>query len=173
MLLKFERAAASLQPRSAKYVFGIPQGRFYADASQRRRKRARCWRGCCWKNLILLMDEPTQPPDIRKWLKSAQVGKAIIVVGHDRAFLDAVANRVLEIIGHIDATAATTAYDHNADRRRSKWRSRQQRRSPKPRITSAADGRAQRRKGHNASWARRRLDSPSRCVIDLQTTLRM
>ena len=74
---------------------------------------------------LLLMDEPTNHLDLEgiEWLeeqlKSWKGG--IIVVGHDREFLDTVANRVLEMeFGHIDAYRGNyTAYvQQRGDRRR-------------------------------------------------------
>ncbi|MBN2393479.1 MAG: ABC-F family ATP-binding cassette domain-containing protein, partial [Anaerolineae bacterium] len=74
---------------------------------------------------LLLMDEPTNHLDLEgiEWLEEqlkAWKG-GIIVVGHDREFLDAVANRVLEMeFGHIDAFRGNyTAYvQQRVDRRR-------------------------------------------------------
>ncbi len=52
---------------------------------------------------LLLLDEPTNHLDIRsiEWLESFlnETAKTVVVVSHDRFFLDRVANRVLDLIG--------------------------------------------------------------------------
>lgn len=56
---------------------------------------------------VLLLDEPTNHLDIEsiQWLEQflAQSGKAVVLVSHDRAFINNVTNRTLEITcGHIE-----------------------------------------------------------------------
>lgn len=56
---------------------------------------------------VLLLDEPTNHLDIEsiQWLEQflAQSGKALVLVSHDRAFINNVTNRTLEITcGHIE-----------------------------------------------------------------------
>jgi ATP-binding cassette subfamily F protein 3 len=137
---------------------------------------------------LLLMDEPTNHLDLEgiEWLeeqlKSWKGG--IIVVGHDREFLDTVANRVLEMaFGHIDAYRGNySAYvQQRADRRRQQqaaFETQQQeiaktedyiRRYMAGQRTSQAKGRQRRLERVE------RLDRPmeqSHIHIDLQTTLR-
>jgi ATP-binding cassette subfamily F protein 3 len=137
---------------------------------------------------LLLMDEPTNHLDLEgiEWLeeqlKSWKGG--IIVVGHDREFLDTVANRVLEMeFGHIDAYRGNyTAYvQQRADRRRQQqvaYETQQQeiaktedyiRRYMAGQRTSQAKGRQRRLERVE------RLERPieqHHIHIDLQTTLR-
>ena len=63
---------------------------------------------------LLLLDEPTNHLDIDAltWLESfiASYRGAVVVVSHDRSFLDAVATRILELD---DVTRSVTAYNGN------------------------------------------------------------
>ena len=137
---------------------------------------------------LLLMDEPTNHLDLEgiEWLEEQLKNwkGGIIVVGHDREFLDTVANRVLEMeFGHIDAYRGNyTAYvQQRTDQRRQQqvaYETQQQeiakteeyiRRYMAGQRTSQAKGRQRRLERVE------RLERPmeqSHIHINLQTTLR-
>ena len=137
---------------------------------------------------LLLMDEPTNHLDLEgiEWLEEQLKNwkGGIIVVGHDREFLDTIANRVLEMeFGHIDAYRGNyTAYvQQRVDRRRQQqvaYETQQQeiakteeyiRRYMAGQRTSQAKGRQRRLERVE------RLERPieqQHIHIDLQTTLR-
>ena len=137
---------------------------------------------------LLLMDEPTNHLDLEgiEWLEEQLKNwkGGIIVVGHDREFLDTVANRVLAMeFGHIDAYRGNyTAYvQQRTDRRqqqRAAFETQQEeiantedyiRRYMAGQRTSQAKGRQRRLERVE------RLERPmeqSHIHIDLQTTLR-
>ena len=70
---------------------------------------------------MLLLDEPTNHLDIEsiQWLEQFMVtkAKAVVLVSHDRAFIDNVTNRTIEIsLGHIYDYAVS--YSHFVELRR-------------------------------------------------------
>ena len=72
---------------------------------------------------LMLLDEPTNHLDIRsiEWLEKflKETAKAVIVVSHDRIFLDRVVNRILEIDNSRlqDYAGNYTAYVHEREKR--------------------------------------------------------
>jgi ATP-binding cassette subfamily F protein 3 len=72
---------------------------------------------------LMLLDEPTNHLDIRsiEWLEKflKETAKAVVVVSHDRIFLDRVVNRILEIDNSRlqDYAGNYTAYVHEREKR--------------------------------------------------------
>jgi len=137
---------------------------------------------------LLLMDEPTNHLDLEgiEWLEEQLKNwkGGIIVVGHDREFLDAIANRVLEMAsGRIDAYRGNyTAYvQQRADRRRQQQAAFE---TQKQEIAKTEDYIRRYMAGQRSAQARgrqRRLERVERLErpieqqhihINLQTTLR-
>ena len=77
---------------------------------------------------LLLLDEPTNHLDIRsiEWLEKflKETDKTIVVVSHDRFFLDRVANRIIEVVdGQVqDYRGNYSAYLKERAERRRAWK---------------------------------------------------
>jgi ATP-binding cassette subfamily F protein 3 len=106
---------------------------------------------------VLLLDEPTNHLDFTMldWLENWLLGYpgAVLVVSHDRAFLDAVATRILEIDPH---TRTLNAYDGNysayldakISERERQWQAYQNQQEEIARLRSAAAHMRSRAKFH-------------------------
>ncbi|HTT05193.1 MAG TPA: ATP-binding cassette domain-containing protein [Steroidobacteraceae bacterium] len=82
------------------HLLGLPDALAPAAASGGERKRAALALALCLEVDLLLLDEPTNHLDIRAIQQLEQLltrPPALIVVTHDRAFLDATTNRIVEL----------------------------------------------------------------------------
>lgn len=106
----FERAGgyeADAQVRGTLYGLGLGEDRFhrpFETLSGGEQARAALARLLVAQPDILILDEPTNHLDLQaiEWLEEAcrSYKGALIVVSHDRYFLDAITNRIWELDGH-------------------------------------------------------------------------
>lgn len=130
----FEQAGGYEIDQRIRFVLtglGLPENLWHAPLrhlSGGQRTRAGLGRLLLEEPDLLLLDEPTNHLDVRSmgWLEGVLIGwkGALIVVSHDRYFLDAVANRIWDL-AHRRVEAYRGNYSHyrlQREERRVRWR---------------------------------------------------
>ena len=99
-----DRERWALEARLTEYLhrFGLDENRATTTASGGERKRAMLALALAQKADLLLLDEPTNHLDIDgitllEELLTGNAAKSVIIITHDRAFLDRVTTRIIEL----------------------------------------------------------------------------